>query len=348
MNPGRRSLLTRGADVCGALVLGVFLLSGLFNGSALPFRWTRQATAAPTPVDPVTIASPSAEDASAFLVSTPAAKRVAATRAAVEVAGLVTDAYGPDPAQLIDIHPSEIWTTTPAPAILYFHSGGWSSGDRGSVPDVIAAQAARGWVVLSADYRLAPEHPFPAADEDVDRAIRWVKANAAVLGIDPQRIVLAGGSAGGHLATVAAASPGRFVADDLPVTLAAIDPTPAGLLALVAPTDLVALHRDSSTGRDLLRAYLGCPVRTSCSITRLGLASPLEHVTAAAPPALFVYGELDTLVPPTRHGDPIVAAWRAAGRRADELVVGGAGHNLDARVLDQAFVDAFVDRAVRR
>ncbi len=348
MNRGRRSLLTRGADVCGALVLGVFLLSGLFNGSALPFRWARQEMAVPTLIDPVTLASPSAEDASAFLASTPAAKRVAATRAPVEVAGLITDAYGPDPAQIIDIHPSEIWTTAPAPAILYFHSGGWSAGDRGSIPDVIASQTARGWVVLSADYRLAPEHPFPAAGEDVDRVIRWVKANAAVLGIDPQRLVLAGGSAGGHLATVAAASPGRFKAADLPTELAKIDPAVAGLLALAAPTDLVALHRDSSTGRDLLRAYLGCPARSSCSVTRLALASPLEHVSAAAPPALFVYGELDTLVPPTRHGDPIVAAWRAAGRRADELVVGGAGHNLDAQVLDQAFVDAFVDRVVRR
>ena len=94
---------------------------------------------------------------------------------------------------------------TPPPLLVFFHGGGWVIGDLDTHDGVcrfLAAQA--GLAVLSVDYRLAPEHPFPAANEDAWAAYTWAHANAAELGIDPARIAVGGDSAGGNMAAVVA------------------------------------------------------------------------------------------------------------------------------------------------
>jgi acetyl esterase/lipase len=91
----------------------------------------------------------------------------------------------------------------PAPLLVYFHGGGWVIGDLDTHDDVCRFLAATaGTAVLSIDYRLAPEHPFPAAVEDAWAGFAWATANGAELGIDPARIAVGGDSAGGNLAAV--------------------------------------------------------------------------------------------------------------------------------------------------
>ncbi|HEY8090947.1 MAG TPA: alpha/beta hydrolase [Polyangiaceae bacterium] len=90
-----------------------------------------------------------------------------------------------------------------APALVYFHGGGWVVGSIDSHDRLCRALADRaGVVVLSFDYRLAPEHPFPAAHDDAVAATRWVLANAERLGLDPGRVAVGGDSAGGNLSAV--------------------------------------------------------------------------------------------------------------------------------------------------
>ena len=93
----------------------------------------------------------------------------------------------------------------PAPALIYFHGGGWVLGDLESHDHVCRSLANRvPCVVLSVDYRLAPEAKFPAAVEDSMAATEWIAAHASELGIDAGRIAIGGDSAGGNLATVVA------------------------------------------------------------------------------------------------------------------------------------------------
>ncbi len=91
------------------------------------------------------------------------------------------------------------------PALVWVHGGGWTIGSIESDNTRCAVMAQRaGVVVISVEYRLAPEHPFPAAIDDTVAAVRWVSQNAAELGIDPGAIALGGDSAGGNLTAVAA------------------------------------------------------------------------------------------------------------------------------------------------
>jgi acetyl esterase len=96
-------------------------------------------------------------------------------------------------------------TTGKLPVLLYFHGGGWWQGGLDDADASCRRRASDlGIVVISVDYRLAPEHPFPAGLDDCMTVARWVAASASELDIDPQRVALAGGSAGGNLAAALA------------------------------------------------------------------------------------------------------------------------------------------------
>ena len=99
---------------------------------------------------------------------------------------------------------------TPAPLLIYYHGGGWVIGDLESHDDVCRKLASQARCdVIAVDYRLAPEHPAPAAVDDCIAATKWIFANAKSLGIDPVRVAIGGDSAGGNLSAIVAMHSGE-------------------------------------------------------------------------------------------------------------------------------------------
>jgi acetyl esterase len=140
--------------------------------------------------------------------SPPEARRLfeAATPAgAGEAVAAVEDRVVPGPAGEVPVRVYTPDTQGPHPALVYFHGGGFVIGSIGTHDATCRAltNSAR-CVVVSVDYRLAPEHPFPAAPEDCYAAASWVAKNAAELGVDGERVAVGGDSAGGNLAAVVA------------------------------------------------------------------------------------------------------------------------------------------------
>ena len=184
----------------------------------------------------------------------------------------------------------------PLPAIVQVHGGGWVFGSRHEqgVP-LLGHLAANGWVGFNVDYRLSPRATFPDHLVDVKRAIAWVREHAEEYGVDPSFIALTGGSAGGHLAALAALTaddktlqPGFEEAD---TSVDACVPF-YGVYDMVDPDGIhiTLLH-------DILERLVFKATRARAP-ERFRDASPLHRVHAGAPPFLVVHGERDSLVPP--------------------------------------------------
>lgn len=175
----------------------------------------------------------------------------------------------------------------PLPVVVVIHGGSWHYGDSGQIPAINRYLAQRGYAVAAVNYRKAPENPFPAARDDVIAAIRFLKSHAGILGMDPQRIVLLGRSAGGHLALV--------------VAYGVQDPAIRGVISLYAPTDLVWSWEHPGNPRVLdthllLRNFLGGSPQQNPQAYRH--ASPLQLAHRRAPPTLLLHGGRDEMVWP--------------------------------------------------
>ncbi|MEI8391758.1 MAG: alpha/beta hydrolase [Actinomycetes bacterium] len=212
--------------------------------------------------------------------------------------------YGTDKQQILDVYTPYGWNKNDTrPVIVHVHGGGWNGGQRADVSASMKTQLLRGWVVISVDYRLTPMVHFPEPIRDIDRAIRFVRSQAANLGIDPKQLILSGHSAGGHLVMMQAMGNAReaFVSPDLPPELVAQSSRPSGVVALGAPMDLNAWVNDGWEAiPNVLNLFLKCPSKKTttmnCSSERLSMASVNDLIDPSDPPMYLGHGADDPIV----------------------------------------------------
>jgi acetyl esterase/lipase len=185
----------------------------------------------------------------------------------------------------------------PTPCLLLIHGGGWTFGTRHQMRWYGARFAEQGYVAVSVDYRKLPSHGFRDSVEDVKSAVRWLRANADMLGIDAKRIVAMGNSAGGHLAMMLATTVGHPVLDN-PEQPARIHAAVSlyGALDMTVYKDPPLFPGFDVVGQGLIERYVeeGLPGFTDPYVA----ASPLTHAGADTPPVLLIQGGGDKLVPP--------------------------------------------------
>ncbi len=210
----------------------------------------------------------------------------------------------------------------PAPAVVLVHGGAWVRGDPSQAAGNALHFARHGIATVSISYRLAPAHRFPAPLDDVRRGLRHVRAHAAELGIDPERIALMGLSAGAHLTLLAHLAHGvPELAPELPPDLYAVPEDVRAVILHYGPYDL-ARSRPFPDGLDPAGELLG-PRRADEATVRL--ASPVSHATHATAPLLLVHGTGDTVIS-YRESVRMHAALEAAGKTAELLLLDGAPH----------------------
>jgi acetyl esterase/lipase len=184
--------------------------------------------------------------------------------------------------------------TVPKPTLLYIHGGGWVNGKKGNTTLAPLPYLARGMNTVNIDYRLAEDALAPAAVEDCRCALRWVYRNAKKYGFDTSKIVVAGESAGGHLALITGmldANAGfdnecPAQEDDVPLKAAAI-------VSYSGPTDVVDLLEGPHQGWFALAWFGSLPNRADLA-RRL---SPLTYVRPGLPPIIQAHGDHDPYVP---------------------------------------------------
>jgi acetyl esterase/lipase len=180
----------------------------------------------------------------------------------------------------------------PAPAVLYIHGGGWYTGDKttGAGQHDISTLTAHGYLVAAVNYRLAPRYKFPAQIEDVKCAVRFLRANASVYGLDPGHIGAMGDSAGGHLASLLGVTGTKDIFEDS-ICYADQSSQVQAVVDMFGPADLkLTFERDKSPH---MEHVFGTDDSKSDIIKQ---ASPVTHISSDAPPFLIIHGENDDVV----------------------------------------------------
>ncbi len=232
------------------------------------------------------------------------------------------------------------------PAILCIHGGGFRAGDRHGYDGLVQEFARRGYVAATVEYRLAPKYPFPAAVYDVKACVRWLRANAKRYHIDPNRIGVTGGSAGGHLAQFLGVTIGlkQFEGDGG-------NPKESSAVQVVVnqygPSDFTKSYGKSVDAAEVLPLFLGGDLEHAR--LRHIESSPLNWVTPNAAPTLFIHGTKDNYVA-FEQAEWISERLKACGVESVLMPIEGAGHGFggeNAKRADAAMF-AFFDAHLKK
>jgi acetyl esterase/lipase len=213
----------------------------------------------------------------------------------------------------MDIYVPSAAAARPLPLAIYVHGGGLTSGDKADIsPVFLNALASAGYVVASINYHLAPMYKFPVQIEDFKCAIRFLRANAQVYGVNGSEVFAFGTSSGGELVAIAALTGSHSVFDVGPYLNESSSLTAA--VDMFGPTDLSSWASYSDT----LRVF-------GNNQSDLVLASPTHYVVKNAPPILIIQGVNDTQVPKSQSIE-LYNDLMAAGDQTQLILVQNMGH----------------------
>ena len=218
------------------------------------------------------------------------------------------------------------------PCVLCIHGGGFRAGNRDSYNPLLIKLAGRGYVAVSTSYRLAPKYQFPAAIFDVKAAVRWLKANAALYQIDPDRIGVTGDSAGGHLAQFlgVTADLKQFEGD---LGNYAQSTRIACVVNRYGPSDFTKSYGKSVDAAEVLPLWLGGNLEAARE--KHVASSPLNWVTPSAAPTLILHGTEDKYVA-YEQGVWMRDRLKSCGVQVEMLTLEGAGHGFKGADADKA------------
>lgn len=257
--------------------------------------------------------------------------------------GIRTPIPNTGPAGTMDLHLDvyQVASSKPTPVVIQIHGGGWVRGDRPSSSRSFGPFFAAGASVVAVQYRNAIDAPAPAAIEDVRCAMAWVKANAKKYNFDLNRVITWGGSAGGHLALMAAYAPASFTpksCSDQPKVAAVLDDYGPTNLAegLTQHGSMDFTHQwlgldlplapdassTASTGRPSAPRW---PEPSAAVLDKAKAMSPLTYVNPGLPPTFIVNGDSDRTVDPSQSAE-LKKALDDAHVPNGQYIVVGAGH----------------------
>jgi acetyl esterase len=216
------------------------------------------------------------------------------------------------------------------PAVVLIHGGGWRAGDKRVFAEQGNQLAERGFVAFSVDYRLAPDHTYPAAVDDVEAAVEWVRKHGKEYGVDRKRIGALGGSAGAHLTGMLAT-----------VGEGALD---RGHRIAAGVSWSGAMDLESIAGSATVQTFVGCEPET-CPDTYAD-ASPITHVDKTDAPMLLVNSTTELVS--QAQTDTMKAALDTVGVANEAIILPGTAHAraYATRVWDQtvAFLENYLQK----
>ncbi len=229
------------------------------------------------------------------------------------------------------------------PLVVLIHGGAFAVGDKGDLKRVADALVGRGYAVASVNYRLSGEARFPAGAQDVKGAVRWLRANAATYGLNPQQFAAWGESAGGYMAAMLGTTGDQKTVFDTPAGDRSLTPTTVSSAVQVVvdwygPTDFATMDSQVKApggcpgGAQVHAAadspesrWIGVPIGQAVSTVRA--ASPVTYVAKAKtlPQFVIVHGSADCLVS-KGQSEQLAASLKKKGAKVDLTILNGAGH----------------------
>jgi acetyl esterase/lipase len=213
-----------------------------------------------------------------------------------------------------------------APLIVWVHGGAWRSGSKSDMP--LGKMLEAGYAIASVDYRLSTVARFPAQIHDLKASIRFLRAEGSKWGLPTKKIVVAGDSAGAHLAALVGVSNRSAELEGSVGSFLATSSSVQGIISFYGAADLLTiLHQSTPHGVNMrvpaLELLLGGQPQDKPELARL--ASPVFHVDSSAPPLLLLHGDQDPQMPINQSLE-LQGAYEKAKARVQLVVVHGAAH----------------------